>query len=338
LLGSVAKVLPYFPAQILFSAGVGVVLGCRPGWLAQPWRLGLMALALLPLHMLVAIPINAAARTWVEGDGLAGLVRRTQDWSGTQLWVDSMIAGGALLTQLGWGLWRRSQARDRAWQQAEADNLRLRLSLLQGQLEPHFLFNTLNSIAALVRTAKREIALQAIHRLSELLRYALRASLSPWVSVGDELRFVEEYMALQQLRFGKVLRWHAQPPEQAWNRWASPPLLLQPLVENAVRFGMEAALPGQPVDLEMQLTRTDQHLMLRLTNPHREGVRLIAGHGVGLNKTRERLLALYSERAGIETTLSEDRFSLCLRLPLVELDAAMEASLEDEHAARADRG
>ena len=321
-LEAIGRMLPFFTTQVLFSAVFGLLLACRPGLVDRPWRLGLAALASLPLQLATALPLNGAVRTLIAGDGAEGWRRRLGDWSGTQLWVDLMIAGAAMLAQAAWVVWRRSQAREAAWRAAEADNLSLRLNLLQGQLEPHFLFNTLNGIAALVRGAERTVALQALNRLSELLRYALRASQQRWVSLADELRFIDDYMALQRLRFGDALQWQTEVGTDDWTRMACPPLLLQPLVENAIRHGLEAGGAGR---LCLRLHRQADGVRVQLDNPWPPGASSLPGHGLGLAKTRERLAALYGERARLVTEAGAERFHLWLELPFEDLDVALEA-------------
>ena len=322
LLHSVATMLPYFFAQVLYSALIGMLLVCRPQVLNRPMRLVGLAGLSLPLYALVDFPLASAMQTLIAGENLAGFTQRLGQWSATQTWVNLMIAGGAMLAQLAWISWRRGQARERAWRESQADNLRLRLTLLQGQLEPHFLFNTLNSIAALVRGAERTVALAALTRLSELLRYALRASQQTWVSVADELRFVDDYVALQRLRFGDALCWQQQVEAADWARWACPPLLLQPLVENAIRYGLEAGAGGAPPPVE--LSRQGECLQLRLHNPRSAGAELMAGHGVGLSKTRERMVMLYGGAGGIQTDETSDEFHLLLHLPLQDLDTVLD--------------
>ncbi|KZS00924.1 Uncharacterized protein APZ42_002590, partial [Daphnia magna] len=125
---------------------------------------------------------------------------------GVLWWFEFMVVTGTFAAVVGLSAWQRSRRRERDWALAQSDNLRLRLTLLQGQLEPHFLFNTLNGVSSLVRAGERGQALSALSRVSELLRYALRVSRLDWVTVQDELDFVRDYLALQSLRFGAGLR------------------------------------------------------------------------------------------------------------------------------------
>jgi hypothetical protein len=337
VLGMLGRFWPTTIPQMSFTALIALLLQAHPQVLLRPRRVAVMALAAIPLYLLVSTPLVVLIQMQQQGKPLGRIAESLAQWPALNVWIDAISSSGALAAQLGWAYWRQMQRQQHFTLQTQADNLRLRLSLLQGQLEPHFLFNTLNGIAGLVRGAERAVALQALSRLSELLRYALRASQQRWVSVADELRFVEDYVALQRLRFGDSLQWVTQVEDGDWARWACPPLLLQPLVENAVRYGLEAAEPGQAAAICLELHREGHSLLLKLSNPCCEAASLMSGHGLGLAKTRERLQVLFGERALITTDATAQRFDLSLRLPLEDLDAALEAAREDEHAERADR-
>lgn len=337
VLGMLARFWPTTIPQMCFTALIALVLQAYPQALQRPRRVAVVALAAIPLYLLISTPLVVLIQMLQQGKPVARFPEALATWPALNVWIDAISSSGALAAQLGWAYWRQMQRQQQLNLQTQADNLRLRLTLLQGQLEPHFLFNTLNSIAALVRGAERGVALQALSRLSELLRYALRASQQRWVSVADELRFVEDYVALQRLRFGDSLQWDARVGDGDWARWACPPLLLQPLVENAVRYGLEAAEPGQAAALCLVLRREEQSLLLALSNPRCEAASPMSGHGLGLAKTRERLQVLFGDRALINTDVTALRFELSLRLPLEDLDAALDAAREDDHAQRADR-
>ncbi|MBH9551535.1 sensor histidine kinase [Inhella gelatinilytica] len=325
VLEMLARFWPTTLPQMGFTALIALVLQAHPEVLERPRRVLAVAAVGVPLYLLIATPLVVLIQMAQQGQPLARFPEALGQWPAINVWIDAISSSGALAAQLGWAYWRQTQRQQQLMLQTQADNLRLRLTLLQGQLEPHFLFNTLNSIAALVRGAERTVALQAISRLSDLLRYALRASQQRWVSVADELRFVDDYVALQRLRFGDALRWDARVEGPDWARWACPPLLLQPLVENAVRYGLEAAEPGEHADLSLVVRPEGRTLVLWLSNPRPAEAQLMRGHGLGLAKTRERLQVLYGDRARIETEASSQRFELCLRLPLEDLDAALDA-------------
>ena len=237
-------------------------------------------------------------------------------------WIDLMVLSGGFAVQLAWTVWQRSRQREQALLRAESDNYRLRLSLLQGQLEPHFLFNTLNSVSALVRAGERGTALSSLAKVSELLRHALRASQSPWLSLREELSFVTDYLALQHLRFGEGMKADLQIAPAPWEQLACPPLLFQPLVENAIRHGLEAR-EGQG-ELRLQLALRGERVHFRLENALPEPGLGLAGHGVGLSATRERLALLFGEQASLQTRHEGGLFVLELEFPAKDLDDALD--------------
>ncbi|MYM87901.1 sensor histidine kinase [Rugamonas sp. FT82W] len=216
-------------------------------------------------------------------------------------------------------IWRGSQARDKAWQQALTDNLHLNLELerqrmlaLRSQLEPHFIFNALNAISALVRTSDGDLALNGINRLSDLLRYALTASGRDWVSVGEELAFVGDYLALQRLRYRARLQ--VQMDIGDVHGGECPPLLLQPLIENALRHDLDCH--EGPSDIRIVMQREGAQLRIRISNPVAAEATPNPGLGLGLANTRARLQLAYRGAASLESALRDGRFEAEIRMPL----------------------
>lgn len=226
-------------------------------------------------------------------------------------WYNIFVVGLAFLVQTALAFCSRAQQQQLASQRARTENLALRLGLLQGQLKPHFLFNALNSISALVRTADCTKADQALGQLGELLNYALAAGKGSTPSVADELEFLRAYLGLQSLRYGERMSLVWQIEERDWRAVACPPLLFQPLAENAVHHGVEP----HHHDCSIRIT-LDCHagmVNLRITNPVLADSR--AGHGLGLNTTRERLSILYGPRADLSIDANEHSYTVHLRLP-----------------------
>ncbi len=212
----------------------------------------------------------------------------------------------------------RSQRRR---QQLDAENLALRLELeqqrvvaLRAQLEPHFLFNALNAISGLVRGSDKSLAISALTRLSELLRYALTASSRDWVTVGDELHFVRGYAMLQQLRYGDRLQLTISGDDDTIRSGDCPPLLLQPLVENAIRHDLESHAGAS--DIRMTFALRGERLAVDITNPIHPAAVANAGLGLGLRSTRERLALLYGPDASFAAGAEDGRFAVHLELPL----------------------
>lgn len=290
----------------------------HPAVWSSPRRL----IGLYLLSMLVFVPLwlpySAVLSVWANGKPWSAI------WSNLRLarWYylvyDAMLAAVAFAMQAGWMALQLARQRERAWRREQTDNLRLRLSLLQGQLEPHFLFNTLNGVSALVRAGDRPSASAALARVSELLRYALRASRSERVSVADEIGFARDYLQLQALRFGEGLQvdWQLGPAELAdWAEWASPPLLLQPLLENAIRHGLEAH--DGTGRIEVRLAQDGTHWQVEIDNDLPSPGSAAPGHGLGLSATRERLAMLYGDAAHLDAAPHDGRYRVRLRLPLI---------------------
>lgn len=217
--------------------------------------------------------------------------------------------------------WRESRLREQAWMQSESDNLALRLELeqqrllaLRGQLEPHFLFNALNAISALVRSDDKRVALDGINHLSALLRYALEAGARDHVSLRDERRFLDDYLALQRLRYGTRLNVHIDGDSEAVLGADIPPLLLQPLIENALRHDLDCH--DRASDIRVVFSADLQCLAIHVSNPASDARSANPGLGLGLRHVRERLQLAYGSSAALQTGLHDGRFVVDIRMPL----------------------
>ena len=181
-----------------------------------------------------------------------------------------------------------------AWraQRLETQLMQARLDALVGQLQPHFLFNTLHTISAFVLEDPKQ-ANRMITRLSELLRQSFNRERGPLVSLEEELELLDHYVAIQEARFGDRLRvtFRVDPRAAAA---VVPTFLLQPLVENAIRHG---AVPnGSVAEVEIAATLAGDrlHLEVRDNGPgFPGGTGRNGGSGVGISNTRERLSELY---------------------------------------------
>ena len=206
-------------------------------------------------------------------------------------------------------------------QQADAENLALRLELerqrlsaLRAQLEPHFLFNALNAISGLVRGDSKPLALSALQQLSALLRYALTASARDWVTVGEELAFVRDYVTLQGLRYGDRLRLSVVGDTPVALTADCPPLLLQPLIENAIRHDLECHEGASEIHVE--LVPSGDRLTIRVSNSRQPNVAANPGVGLGLPMTRDRLSLLYGASASFAVVDQGPRFQVTIDIPL----------------------
>ncbi|MBY0572128.1 MAG: histidine kinase [Undibacterium sp.] len=220
-------------------------------------------------------------------------------------------------------VWQQSQERSRLWQQERADMLALKLELeqqhllaLRAQLEPHFVFNALNAISALVMSDNKSNALGGINGLSDLLRYALSASEKNWVSLAEELRFIEDYLNLQKLRYGERMQVSIRGVDAICLAADCPPLLLQPLIENALRHDLDCHQEAS--DIQIQFSHDEKLLHVQISNPYHHETSPNPGAGLGLRNTRARLDLIYGERAKLSTRSEAGRFVLELQLPLYQ--------------------
>jgi two-component system, LytTR family, sensor histidine kinase AlgZ len=183
------------------------------------------------------------------------------------------------------------------------------LRALRYQLQPHFLFNTLNAISALVVEQRTHDATRMISRLGDFLRATLAGDGAHEVALADELSLTEHYLDIEKTRLGARLDVAVQIGPDTL-RAAVPWLLLQPLVENAIRHGI--ALRREGGRLEIHMVHMDNRLQLRLRNDGLAGTSGRAGAGqteaspVGLRNVRERLLRLYEHDHRFELEFADD--------------------------------
>jgi LytS/YehU family sensor histidine kinase len=170
-----------------------------------------------------------------------------------------------------------------------------RLHALELQIRPHFLFNTLNSISALVRTDRDRDAVGMIAGLSDLLRYSLDHAGEQRVALGAELAITERYLEIERLRFPDRMAYEVDVPDDV-RCAALPTLLLQPLAENAIRHGIaRQAAPGR---VAIRAVRDGARLRIDVFNTGTLAAEYRAG--IGLRNTMERLRFLYGSDHSIE--------------------------------------
>src|SRR5471032_300312 len=278
---------------------------------------GLMLLLFLPLQLMFLARLYLQyedAGAAAAGTDLFGAI----DQAASLLRVSSVTAVYIAVVAL--KIWQQNRARAREAAQARADSLALRLALeqqrglaLRAQLEPHFMFNALGAIVALVRDDDKQVALEGLHSLGDLLRYALNAGEVAWVGFDDELRFVQDYLDLQRLRYGARLQLRITGVDAGLLDCDCPPLLLQPLVENALRHDLDLHEHGS--DIHLAFTRADGHVAIAISNRMHAGAAVNPGAGLGLRNIADRLRLAYGAAATIRAGVAGDRFEVQLRMP-----------------------
>ena len=192
-----------------------------------------------------------------------------------------------------------------------------RLDVLARTLQPHFLFNALNTVTALVRLAENRRALTAVVALSDLLRIVLKTGGNVRVPLSEELQFTDRYVAVERLRFEDNLEvsTHIAPGAE---QLLVPALILQPLVENAIRHGVEVSGHGR---VSIEAIATDGWLTMKVCVVARSESAdpRVAGLGIGLDVTRRRLIYLYgAERFALDLLVGCGHSSVTLRIPREE--------------------
>lgn len=186
------------------------------------------------------------------------------------------------------------------------------LRALKAQVDPHFLFNSLTAIAALVSSAPEQ-ARAMCTELAAFLRSSLRLGQASEVAVADEIALLRRYLAVEQVRFGDRLRVDLRL-DPACAQAAVPPLLLQPLVENAIKHGIAQRLEGGTVRIAVTVVRAA--LRVEIENPCDPDRRRPAGEGIGLANVERRLRARYGDRATLAAEDGGSSFRVRLTLPL----------------------
>ena len=307
-------------AVLFVQVVMAVVMLFMPGG-AMQWltRLSLLTAATLPatLGWLIAAcalkkPIARLpwAAQYAAGTGLgavAGLygcaMLAFAEFADPAPWLACAVAGALFAALLVAGMELRARGR------APADTT-ARLAELQSRIRPHFLFNTLNSAIALVRAepAKAEALLED---LSDLFRHAL-SDPGEAVTLADEIALAERYLAIEEVRFGDRLRvrWSLDPDAGSARL---PPLLLQPLVENAVRHGVEPSNTG--ADIHIATERRRSSVVVKVTNsvPAGQGE---PGNGVALSNVRDRLRLLYDVQGQFQATYKDGTYQVRIEIPV----------------------
>ncbi len=195
---------------------------------------------------------------------------------------------------------------------------RAQLAALRRQVEPHFMFNTLNSIAGLVREQRNDAAVRMIVGLSEFLRRATQDSHRSQVTLAEEVEYLQRYLDIQKVRFGDRLEVSVDIPPEVLHAQV-PNLLLQPLVENAIKHGIARRVAGGAVHVTGACANGNLRLSVRNDGPS-EPEDLQSTHtGVGLSNLRTRLRILHGDESGLELKrTASGQAEVVVTLPLRE--------------------
>jgi sensor histidine kinase YesM len=211
---------------------------------------------------------------------------------------------------------RASLQQERHLAEAEVAARQAQLAALRYQLNPHFLFNSLNSISALIVTGRNKDAEAMTNRLSAFLRSSLNADPTELIPLDEELALTEEYLDIESVRFGERLSSSVDCADEACDALV-PSFLVQPLVENAVKHGV--ARSRAPVDIRIHAAMEGGALRIQVSNglAPADADEAGAGPGVGLANVRRRLEAVFGTRATLIAGEADGRFVATIRIPEV---------------------
>ena len=314
LLESAGLALP----MALLGAGMGLL----PYYLARGLPTGRTAPTRMALTWGFAAIVDgalwAAAGSWISSHLLSRLPGLARLPVITEKALPFLLVFGVLLYLACAAFYYLLLAQDQA---EEAEQARLTMQLLaqeaelkalRAQLNPHFLFNALNSISALTSVDAGRARDMCV-KLSDFLRRALGLGERASVALSEELELSRGYLAIEQVRFGQRLRLDWQV-EAAVEAALLPPLLLQPLVENAIKHGISPLPEGGEVKLEAHLEAATVHILVE--NPVDPDAPRPQGLGLGLKQVRQRLLGRFGEAAAFEAGITDGRYAVRLKFPL----------------------
>lgn len=213
-------------------------------------------------------------------------------------------------------LYNQQEQKELLARQSESEKLKRDAELykLRQQLQPHFLFNSLNSISSLT-SSNPEKARHMIQQLSAFLRGMLRKDEEKLISLQDELEYLKLYLEIEKVRFGHRLQTEISANESAFGAML-PPLILQPVVENAIKFGLYDTI--EDVMIIIQAAKSDHHLQITVKNPFDPDTgRPSRGTGFGLSSIRRRLFLLYSRNDLVQTEVVGNEFITQILIPQV---------------------
>jgi len=186
---------------------------------------------------------------------------------------------------------------------------------LRQQLAPHFLFNSLNSISALIGS-RPEQARKMIQQLSDFLRGNLKKEEQQWVPLSEELQYLELYLDIEKVRFGHRLDAHISCSDDCMSS-RIPPMLLQPIVENAIKFGLYDTTEAVTIAIRAKVEA--KFVVIEVENPFDpETSRPKKGTGFGLSSIQRRLYLLFARTDLLETRVIDNLFTTIVRIPQIQ--------------------
>lgn len=222
-----------------------------------------------------------------------------------------LIVGITTTIAIIWYTWQEQQRTEKREAEMEKLNKEAELFKIRQQLQPHFLFNSLNSINALI-ALKPDEARKMVQQLSDFLRGTIRKEENQFISFQEEIDYLKLYLEIEKVRFGYRLTTKLDIAEETLN-WRLPALLAQPLMENAIKFGLYGTT-GE-VQIRMHAVIEKDHLVVTITNPFDPEMQMPPGTGFGLKSVQRRLYLLFGRSDLIEIQKTSGEFIVVFRIP-----------------------
>lgn len=296
LRGSMTQTLAWIPATL-----AAIVLAARFPLIGGAWRRN------LPVHLVAAVALAFVSNALVvlaywagsgQFQGVGVLVQQGALWMTLRLHIALLIYAAILATTQGLMFYRRARERELHLARLEGQVTRARLQALNAQIRPHFLFNTMHTIGQLWRSGRADSADEMLDRLGNLFHRVQDSTNEPEIPLADELDMVREYLAIEEARFPDRLRCSIDATDDALETLV-PPLILQPLVENAVRHGVSRASTAGRIEVRAVVSNGTLSLVVRDDGPGFDAATM-NGQGTGLRNTRERLAELYGDAGSLD--------------------------------------
>jgi len=291
------QTLPWIPVTL-----AAVAITRRFPLSRATWKRNIVAhLIAAPLLAFVA-NVLVVLGYWLSAgmyDGAATLARQGALWATVNLHVALLIYASVVAITQAVLYYQRTRAQELSLARIEGQLARARLQALTAQIRPHFLFNTLHTIGQLWRSGRSDDADEVLDQLGALFSRVQESTSKAEVPLAEELELVKAYLAIEQARFRDRLRTavHASPEAMSC---LVPPLILQPLVENAIRHGVSAISTAGRVDVSAALDNGSLLVTIADDGPGFGARSAQPGSGTGLRNTRERLVQLYGAEADVK--------------------------------------
>jgi sensor histidine kinase YesM len=308
--------------SLIHSAIYGITFGMAMPYLAErwsafrfPWSWMLVIASLLALAVITTMAVQTSLLT-------TGLLTRSRFWPE---WFYKSITVFLIALVIAVSVWgyeklygeireARLNLRTQQWEKERALSLltEARLNSLESKLHPHFLFNTLNSISALI-PEQPNLAEEMIQRLAALLRISLDSRARNSITLQEEIKLVLDYCEIEKIRFGRRLAVEISiPPNLEY--LAIPPMILQPLVENSIKYAVSPVKAGGRIVIGAR--HADGKLLISVfdNGPGFSPLEITPGHSI--DNLRSRLIAMFPEGAGVTLASRADGHEVIVSLPL----------------------